>query len=100
RVARLGPDLLEQLHNPGAPRVKLEVLGDRKTPLPDPVGTLQATRELARMGSRFWRTPAMTRSPRARSRRPGRRAACPPAAGPEAGRGSSAGTTSCCAGGR
>ena len=50
RVARLGRELLEQLNNPGAGWVKLEVLGDRKTLLPDPVGTLEATRELVRDG--------------------------------------------------
>jgi thiazole synthase len=50
RVARLGRDILEQLGNPGANWVKLEVLGDKKTLLPDPVGTLEATRELARDG--------------------------------------------------
>ncbi len=50
RVARLGRDLLEQLGNPGASWVKLEVLGDKKTLLPDPVGTLEATRELVRDG--------------------------------------------------
>ena len=38
RVARLGRDILEQLGNPGATWVKLEVLGDKKTLLPDPVG--------------------------------------------------------------
>ncbi len=46
RVARLGRELLEQLGNPGANWVKLEVLGDKKTLLPDPVGTLEAVREL------------------------------------------------------
>lgn len=46
RVARLGRDLLEQLENPGANWVKLEVLGDKKTLLPDPVGTLEAAKEL------------------------------------------------------
>jgi len=50
RVARLGRELLEQLNNPGAGWVKLEVLGDRKTLLPDPVGTLEATRELVKDG--------------------------------------------------
>ena len=50
RVARLGRDLLEQLGNPGASWVKLEVLGDKKTLLPDPVGTIEATRELAADG--------------------------------------------------
>ncbi len=46
RVARLGRDLLEQLQNPGARWVKLEVLSDKKTLLPDPVATLEATRVL------------------------------------------------------
>lgn len=50
RVARLGRELLGQLGNPGAGWVKLEVLGDRKTLLPDPLGTLQATRELVADG--------------------------------------------------
>lgn len=50
RVARLGRDILEQLGNPGASWVKLEVLGDKKTLLPDPVGTLEATRELVKDG--------------------------------------------------
>jgi thiazole synthase len=50
RVARLGRDLLEQLGNPGASWVKLEVLGDKKTLLPDPVGTIEATRELVADG--------------------------------------------------
>lgn len=46
RVARLGRELLEQLGNPGSEWVKLEVLGDTTTLLPDPVGTLEACREL------------------------------------------------------
>lgn len=50
RVARLGRDILEQLGNAGASWVKLEVLGDKKTLLPDPVGTLEATRELVKDG--------------------------------------------------
>ena len=50
RVARLGRDLLEQLGNPGANWVKLEVLGDKRTLLPDPVGTIEATRVLAADG--------------------------------------------------
>jgi len=50
RVARLGRDLLEQLGNPGANWVKLEVLGDKKTLLPDPVGTIEATRTLVNDG--------------------------------------------------
>ena len=50
RVARLGRDILEQLNNPGAAWVKLEVLHDRKTLLPDPVATLEATKELIKDG--------------------------------------------------
>ena len=50
RVSLLGRDILEQLGNPGASWVKLEVLGDKKTLLPDPVGTLEATRRLVKEG--------------------------------------------------
>jgi thiazole synthase len=50
RVARLGRDLLEQLGNSGADWVKLEVLGDRTTLLPDPIGTLEACKELVADG--------------------------------------------------
>lgn len=50
RVARLGRELLDQIGNPGKDWVKLEVLGDRKTLLPDPVGTLEATRQLVADG--------------------------------------------------
>lgn len=50
RVARLGRDILEQLNNPGKNWVKLEVLGDKKTLLPDPVGTLDACKELVADG--------------------------------------------------
>lgn len=50
RVARLGRELLDQLGNAGAGWVKLEVLGDTKSLLPDPVGTIQATRELVADG--------------------------------------------------
>lgn len=50
RVARLGREILEQLNNPGAGWVKLEVLGDRKTLLPDPVGTIEACRQLVEDG--------------------------------------------------
>jgi thiazole synthase len=49
-VARLGREILSNLDNPGADWVKLEVLGDKKTLLPDPVATLEATRELAADG--------------------------------------------------
>jgi len=50
RVARLGRDLLEQIGNAGSNWVKLEVLGDKTTLLPDPVGTLEACRELVTDG--------------------------------------------------
>lgn len=50
RVAMLGRDLLEKQRNPGANWVKLEVLGDKKTLLPDPVGSLEATKELVKEG--------------------------------------------------
>ena len=50
RVARLGRDILEQIDNAGSSWVKLEVLGDKTTLLPDPVGTLEACRELVEDG--------------------------------------------------
>lgn len=50
RVARLGREILEQLNNPGKDWVKLEVLGDKKTLWPDPVGTLEACKELVADG--------------------------------------------------
>lgn len=50
RVARLGRELLRDLGNPGSEWVKLEVLGDAKTLLPDPVGTLEATAALVADG--------------------------------------------------
>ncbi len=46
RVARLGREILQQMENPGQDWVKLEVLGDRKTLLPDPLGTLEACKTL------------------------------------------------------
>jgi thiazole synthase len=52
RVARLGRELLTGLGNPGADWVKLEVLGDRKTLLPDPLATVAATDVLVRDGFR------------------------------------------------
>jgi thiazole synthase len=48
RTARLGRELLLGLENPGADWVKLEVLADSKTLLPDPVATLEATRILVK----------------------------------------------------
>ncbi len=50
RVARLGREILLGLENPGADWVKLEVLGDKKTLLPDPVATLRATETLVTEG--------------------------------------------------
>ena len=50
RVARLGREILEGLENSGADWVKLEVLGDRKTLLPDPVATIEATEQLVADG--------------------------------------------------
>lgn len=46
RVARLGREILLGLDNAGADWVKLEVLADQRTLLPDPVATLEATRRL------------------------------------------------------
>ena len=46
RVARLGREILRNLDNPGADWVKLEVLGDKRTLLPDPVATIEATQQL------------------------------------------------------
>jgi thiazole synthase len=50
RIARLGRELLEGLENPGADWVKLEVLADSRTLLPDPVATLEATKILVGEG--------------------------------------------------
>lgn len=50
RAARLSRELLEGLENPGAQWVKLEVLADKRTLLPDPVGTLAATQTLVKEG--------------------------------------------------
>lgn len=50
RVARLGREILSGLENPGADWVKLEVLGDTKTLLPDPIATLKATEQLVKEG--------------------------------------------------
>ncbi len=48
RIALQGRELLDGLDNPGAGWVKLEVLGDKKTLLPDPLGTLEALQQLKR----------------------------------------------------
>jgi thiazole synthase len=50
RVARLGREILLGLENPGADWVKLECLADKKTLLPDPVATIQATEQLVAEG--------------------------------------------------
>lgn len=50
RVAKLGRELLRDLGSTAADWVKLEVLGDTKTLLPDPVGTLEATERLVADG--------------------------------------------------
>lgn len=50
RSAKLSRELLEGLDNPGARWVKIEVLADKKTLLPDTVGTLEATKELVDAG--------------------------------------------------
>jgi thiazole synthase len=50
RVARLGRELLLGLENPGADWVKLEVLADKRTLLPDAMGTLRATEQLVTDG--------------------------------------------------
>ena len=52
RTARLGRELLEGIGNIGAGWVKLEVLGDKKTLLPDPVGSLAALKTLKSEGFR------------------------------------------------
>jgi thiazole synthase len=50
RVAKLGREILRKLGNPGYDWVKLEVLGDIKTLLPDPVATLEACKQLVAEG--------------------------------------------------
>ncbi|MFO0889306.1 MAG: sulfur carrier protein ThiS [Isosphaeraceae bacterium] len=50
RTARLGRELLEGIGNPGADWVKLEVLADSRTLLPDPIATFEATRVLVSEG--------------------------------------------------
>lgn len=50
RTARLGREILLGLENPGANWVKLEVLGDNRTLLPDPIATLSATEQLVAEG--------------------------------------------------
>jgi thiazole synthase len=50
RVAKLGREILLGLENPGADWVKLEVLADKRTLLPDTLGTLRATERLVADG--------------------------------------------------
>lgn len=50
RVAKMGRELLRAFENPGADWVKLEVLGDSKTLLPDPVATIEACEKLVADG--------------------------------------------------
>jgi thiazole synthase len=50
RTARLGREILSNMQNPGADWVKLEVLGDSKSLLPDPIATLEATEKLVAEG--------------------------------------------------
>jgi thiazole synthase len=50
RVARLGREILLGLENPGADWIKLEVLADKRTLLPDPIATLEATERLVADG--------------------------------------------------
>jgi len=50
RTARMGREILKGLENPGADWVKLEVLGDKRTLLPDPIETLRATEQLVSEG--------------------------------------------------
>lgn len=50
RTAKLGREILLGLENPGANWVKLEVLADTKTLLPDPVETLAACEQLVAAG--------------------------------------------------
>ena len=50
RCARMGREILKGLEHPGQDWVKLEVLGDSRTLLPDPVETLEATAKLVADG--------------------------------------------------
>lgn len=50
RVAKLGREILRDAGNAGSEWVKLEVLGDAKTLLPDPVATVRATEQLVEAG--------------------------------------------------
>lgn len=50
RCARMGREILKGLENPGANWVKLEVLGDSRSLLPDPFELLKATEVLVKEG--------------------------------------------------
>jgi thiazole synthase len=50
RCARMGREILKGLENPGANWVKLEVLGDSRSLLPDPIELLKATETLVKDG--------------------------------------------------
>lgn len=50
RCALMGREILKGLENPGADWVKLEVLGDSRTLLPDPIESLKATERLVAEG--------------------------------------------------
>ncbi|MFK7769374.1 MAG: thiazole synthase [Mariniblastus sp.] len=50
RCARMGREILKGLENPGADWVKLEVLGDSRSLLPDPIELLMATEALVKDG--------------------------------------------------
>ncbi len=50
RCARMGREILKGLENPGANWVKLEVLGDSRSLLPDVVETIRATEQLVKEG--------------------------------------------------
>ncbi|MDP7020490.1 MAG: thiazole synthase [Pirellulaceae bacterium] len=50
RTAKMAREILRNLGNAGANWVKLEVLGDSKTLLPDPVATVAATEQLVDLG--------------------------------------------------
>ena len=50
RCARMGREILKGLENPGSNWVKLEVLGDSRSLLPDPIELLKATEALVRDG--------------------------------------------------
>jgi thiazole synthase len=50
RCAKMGREILRGLENPGADWVKLEVLGDSRSLLPDPIELLKATETLVKQG--------------------------------------------------